>query len=172
MVISDNMVIRELRDDDSLEELTGLLHRSYKALADMGLYYFATHQTVEQTRKRISDKSVFVAVRDSTIIGTILYLKPGKPSGAEFFERPDVAKVGQLAVEPDLQRQGIATQLMHHVEEVARGDGASELSLDTAESASHLIEWYKRLGYRFVEYVRWDVTNYRSVILSKALVDG
>ncbi|MBW1796697.1 MAG: GNAT family N-acetyltransferase, partial [Deltaproteobacteria bacterium] len=46
-------------------------------------------------------------------------------------------------------------------------DGASELALDTAEQATHLINWYERLGYRFIEYVDWDVTNYRSVIMSK-----
>ena len=32
-----------------------------------------------------------------------------------------------------------------------------------------LIDYYQKRSYRFIEYVDWDVTNYRSVILSKSL---
>jgi len=46
---------------------------------------------------------------------------------------------------------------------------AGEVALDTSEHASHLIALYTRRGYRFVEHVRWDTVNYRSVVLSKAL---
>ncbi|KXK57320.1 MAG: hypothetical protein UZ07_CHB004000728 [Chlorobi bacterium OLB7] len=52
----------------------------------------------------------------------------------------------------------------------ARALGATELALDTAQPAEHLCQWYQRLGFRFIEYAQWDVTNYRSVILSKRLV--
>ena len=59
---------------------------------------------------------------------------------------------------------------MLHAETCAERDGAAELALDTAEPARHLIDWYTRLGYRFIEYAQWDVTNYRSVVMSKRLV--
>ena len=163
----DDILIRPLREDDSLDELTELLHRAYKPLADMGLKYVATHQTVDITLRRISRGTCFVVEREGRIVGTITYRDPSQSRGAPYYERPDVAYVAQMAVEPEYQRQGIATRLMRHVEALARADGASELAFDTSEQATHLIEWYQRLGYRAVDQVQWDVTNYRSVIMSK-----
>jgi DNA-binding winged helix-turn-helix (wHTH) protein len=43
------------------------------------------------------------------------------------------------------------------------------MALDTSEHADHLISIYKNRGYRFVEHVRWESVNYRSVVLSKVL---
>ena len=167
MKTDDRITIRPLSNTDSLEEFTELLHRAYKTLADMGLKYVATCQSVEITRKRLKNGTCFVAELDGRIVGTVLYRKPGQPKGCAFYERPDVAHISQMGVEPDLQRRGVGAKLMRYVEETAARDGASELALDTAEQATHLIDWYERLGYRFVDYVNWDVTNYRSVIMSK-----
>jgi len=47
--------------------------------------------------------------------------------------------------------------------------GATELALDTSEGADHLIAWYERKGFRFVEYAQWKGKSYRSVIMSKML---
>ncbi|WP_246665056.1 GNAT family N-acetyltransferase [Neorhizobium sp. P12A] len=60
-------------------------------------------------------------------------------------------------------------QLLRKADELAIASGAAELALDTAEPATHLVEWYTRLGYRFIEHAQWSHTNYRSVILSKRL---
>lgn len=163
------MLIRELHPDDSLEELTGLLHRAYKQLADMGLRFLATHQDVETTRKRIAKGTCFVAEMDGRIVGTITYNPPGTAKGSPYIEQPRVGHVQQMGIEPALQGQGIASALMQHAEQFARQNGASEMSLDTAESAPHLITWYERLGYRVIEHVQWDVTNYRSVVMGKKL---
>ena len=163
------IVIRKLKDSDSLESLTELLHRAYRSLAELGLKYFATHQTVEQTRRRIRNATVFVAELDGEVVGTILYRNPSQACHTPWYDREEVAYIGQMGVEPDYKGKGIATKLMAFVEEQARRDGALELAADTAESATHLIAWYERLGYRFIDYVDWEVTNYRSVIMSKRL---
>jgi GNAT superfamily N-acetyltransferase len=80
-----------------------------------------------------------------------------------------VAHLGQFGVEPSLQRGGIGARLMAAVEEMARADGAREIALDTAEPAMHLIDWYARCGYRFIEYAQWKGNPYRSLVMSKAL---
>jgi ribosomal protein S18 acetylase RimI-like enzyme len=133
----------------------------------LGLKYLAIHQTVDVTRTRISKGTCFVAEFDGRIVGTIIYRNPSQTKGAPHYDRPDVAFAAQMAVEPSCQRQGIATKLMRHVEALAKADGATELAFDTSEHATHLIEWYRRMGYEFVGHVQWDVTNYRSVIMSK-----
>jgi ribosomal protein S18 acetylase RimI-like enzyme len=74
-----------------------------------------------------------------------------------------------MGIEPSLQGQGIASALMLCAEQYASQTGALEMSLDTAETATHLIAWYERLEYQIIEHVQWDVTNYRSVVMGKKL---
>ena len=50
-----------------------------------------------------------------------------------------------------------------------RNPATLSVTLDTAEGAEHLIRTYEKRGYRFIEYVQWEVTNYRSVVMSKKL---
>jgi hypothetical protein len=61
--------------------------------------------------------------------------------------------------------------MMDIVEEEARHiKNVKEVALDTAETAYHLIDYYKKREYRYIETVQWDVTNYKSVVLSKSLL--
>ncbi len=164
-----SLIIRPFVGSDSYEELTELLHCAYKALADMGLRYLATHQDAATTRERIEQGVCFVAVMSDRVVGTITYYDSSATKGSPFLDRPGVGHLGQMAVEPSIQRQGVGTVLFKYAERYAAADGTLELALDTADSAQHLISWYERLGYSFVEHVQWRVTNYRSVVLGKRL---
>jgi len=168
--LGDSITIRPLLPTDSLVELTQLLHRAYAGLAAMGLRYMATHQSVEVTRSRVENGECFVALTDGAVCGTIVFKNTERTRGCPWYDRPDVASFGQFGVDPLLQAAGIGRRLMALAEERARVSGASEIALDTAEPAHHLIGWYTRLGYRHIEYADWKHTNYRSVIMSKTLV--
>lgn len=56
------------------------------------------------------------------------------------------AEVVKLLVSPSARRLGIATRLMNHVEDFARGTGRDMLTLDTATESSAM-EMYRRLGW-------------------------
>jgi predicted N-acetyltransferase YhbS len=166
----DTISIRPLGPDDSVEALTELLHRAYAALGAMGLNYTAVDQTSQVTRRRIAGGVCLVAAgADGGIIGTVLFKAPGLERGSPWLQRPEVAHLGQFAVEPALRKRGIGSRLMHAVEEMAREAGARQLALDTAEPALHLIDLYARRGYRFIEYAQFRGKRYRSVIMSKTL---
>ena len=49
-------------DGDSLDALTGLLHRAYKPLLDLGFNYSAANQTSDVTRACIEGGECYVAV--------------------------------------------------------------------------------------------------------------
>jgi GNAT superfamily N-acetyltransferase len=162
-----NITIRPLAETDDIEELTRLLNLAYKALADMNLHFVASHQNAERTRKRVSEGTCFVAVLKGKIVGTICYYPPENTHGTPWYNLANVAHFGQFAVEPELQKSGIGDMLLKTVEQEAFKNGVEELALDTAEPAIHLIEFYKKRGYRFIEFTHWDEVNYRSVIMSK-----
>jgi GNAT superfamily N-acetyltransferase len=161
--------IRLLRGDDSLEELTELLHRAYAALGALGFNYVAVDQDVATTRERIDGNECFVAAIGSRLVGTVLLMPPGRGSRKCDWYLGNVAVMGQFATEPSLQGTGIGSRLMDAAERRAAELGAAEIAMDTAEGATHLVELYQRRGYRLVGHVRWSHANYRSVVLSKRL---
>ena len=155
---------------DDLEDITELLHEAYAPLAEAGMRFVASHQDAATTRKRVSSGVTVVALDRDCVVGIVTVRDPGAKSGSPHYQRPDVASFGQLAVRPSHQGRGIGARLLELIEDVAREQGAAELALDTSEHAARLISMYEAKGYRFVEHARWDVVNYRSVVLSKTLV--
>lgn len=161
------MLIRPWSDADSIPELTALLHRAYSHLAAMGLNFVATNQADMITQERIENGECFLAELNGRVVGTCTFYPIGHNDGNEWYERDDVATLGQFAVEPELQGMGIGSKLLDMVERRALESGAAYIALDTAEPAEHLIQLYVKRGYRFVQYCQWESATYRSVILTK-----
>lgn len=161
--------IRPLAPSDSLLELTELLHRAYAPLRQRGLHYVASSQDETTTRRRIARGECWVAEWDRRLVGTVTFRPASDTRGCEWYDKADVASFEQLAVEPGLQGRGVGAALVDVAENRARSTGAVEISLDTSERAESLIAWYSGRGYRFVQWVTWEVVNYRSVVLSKDL---
>jgi GNAT superfamily N-acetyltransferase len=161
--------IRPLEESDSVHELTSLLHRAYARLARMGLNYTAVDQTPEVTAKRMQGGVCFVATMNAELVGTILVQPTYAKNHCEYFTRPGVACAHQFAVDPGRQGLGIGRKLLQRAEQWATEGGFTELAMDTAEPARHLVELYGSLGYRHVGSVRWPGKVYRSVVLSKLL---
>jgi len=166
---SQPVSIRRWRDADDIVEITELLHRAYGQLADLGFRYHATWQDSETTLKRLTRGISYVAQAGDLIVGTITLYVPPNVSGCDWYDRGDVAQFGQFGVRPTYQKLGIGSLLLSAVESEAKARNISNLAMDTAEGAKHLIDLYKKRGFEFVGYADWEITNYRSVILNKTI---
>lgn len=166
--MNTSIIIRPLAPTDSMDELTQLLHRAYARLGKMGLNYTAVNQTPDVTASRIRDGQCFVADVGGKVVGTIV-VRPPSPSLSEYFTRCDVASVTQFGVEPTEQGTGVGRALLAYCEVWATAHGFSEVALDTAEEADHLIRFYAGVGYKVVSSVQWPGKTYRSLVLAKAL---
>jgi GNAT superfamily N-acetyltransferase len=153
----------------SLHDITDLLHRSYRRLLDMGLHFTATAQTPDVTYRRLITGQALLAFHGGRLVGTITYYNHAGNSGCPWYARPEVGRFGQFAIDPDCQGRGWGGHLMASVEHMATSEGKTELALDTSEEAAHLINYYAKRGFRFVEHLQWPGLNYRSVVLSKTL---
>jgi GNAT superfamily N-acetyltransferase len=131
--------------------------------------FAASHQDTAMTRRRMRRGETIVAEDAGTIIGVITLKTADNTRGSPFYDRSDVAGFGQFAVSPAHQKRGIGSTLLNLVERRAKEQDVAHLALDTAEPAKDLIELYEAKGYRFIEYLQWPDTNYRSVVLSKPL---
>src|SRR5271154_4622879 len=106
--------IRMLSPEDSIDELTGLLHRSYAELARAGLNYTAADQSPETTRKRVENCECFVAFDGSNLVGTILVNSRVPNTLGAQFGRPEAASFHQFGVPPEYQGRGVGSLLLAH----------------------------------------------------------
>lgn len=164
------ILIREYRDEDSIEAITVLLNRGYAGLAERGLRYVASWQTPEMTLERIRMGTCFLALDGSKIVGTVMLYPTAEDAGCELYMQPGVFHFGKFAVDPDRRGEGIGRMLFDTIEATARDQGAEILACDTAEPATDLIAMYERWGFKIVGKQDYTLTNYISVVLAKPLV--
>jgi len=166
-----NGEIRLIDVSDSITNLTLLIRRAYKTLAEMGFNYTGSYQDETTTLERIKGNECYVMVDDGVLIGTITLHRHSRYYAGKdvWFARPEVARCGQFAVEPARQKEGLGSKFMDFVERRAADLGAIELALDTAEHADHLVRFYVKRNYRFIDFIQHQGKTYRSVILSKTL---
>ena len=164
--------IRLWNTEDSVDELTTLLHLAYGPLGAMGLNYTAVDQSPEVTAERIAGCMCYVAEHDGKLVGTATVRGPYESSECEYYTRPDIATVNQVAVHPSFQAQGIARALLATCSSWAQQQGYRKLALDTALPATHLVALYRKLGYTEVAQVQWPGKVYRSAVLSRHLSDA
>lgn len=161
---------REILADEDYVLLTELLHRSYKKWAQQGLKFLAAYQPPEKTKLRCAEGRTILAEAEGATIGLITINDPKNSFGIQWYERCGVTSFHQFAIDPKYQGFGFGSRLLAEAERYAKAQGLQELALDTSEKAHALIEYYNRRGYRPVDKITWDHTNYMSVVLSKALV--
>lgn len=169
MASSGKIVYRDLLPGDSVTAITELLHEAYRPHALRGLHYQAANQDDATTRERLTSGESMVAELKGQIVGTVTLYAPNANAQCPTYRRSGVYKFGQFAVRPDLQRRGIGLKMIELMEKRACERGATHLGLDTAEQATHLIEWYERLGFQRADHIELPNTNYRSVVLLKEL---
>jgi ribosomal protein S18 acetylase RimI-like enzyme len=159
---------RQFTPQDSIDELTDLLHQAYAPHAEAGRRFFASYQTSADTARRIARGECWVVFDREVLAGTVTVAAPYPfPPG---YPAPEpAATYFQLAVRPSYQRSGLGGKLVALAEQRIRELGVAEVAIDTSVEARDLIGWYARRGYRETGRWRWDVTNYESIVFAKSL---
>jgi GNAT superfamily N-acetyltransferase len=85
---------------------------------------------------------LLLAYHDQEPIGCV-GLKPMPPAGT--------IEVKRLYVRPAHRRGGAARLLMHHAHRHAADHGFTRLVLDVMPARTHVIDFYRRLGYTDIE---------------------
>jgi GNAT superfamily N-acetyltransferase len=165
---------RIFQPTDDIGELNKLLLSAYRPLAEQGMRYAASHEDENATKKNVDDGECHIAIYEGKMIACAILRIPKqeqkygwKANGPKHYSVSGVTTFGRFAVPPKLQGQGVGSKLMDIIESRAQQLGFSELALDTSEHATHLIRMYEKRGYKFIEFHQWDITNYRSVVMSK-----
>ena len=164
------IAVRSLLPEDSLEHLTDLIHAAYAPHAMKGLRYWGTHQSVEDTAKRLTSGHGFIAEVGGQIAGTVTVRPPQPESKVAAYRDPGTWSIGQFAVAPIYKGRGVGLALHGQALAVAASNGARLMVIDTAAPASSLIARYKAWGYVHCGMCDWRPhTNYLSILMSRVL---
>jgi GNAT superfamily N-acetyltransferase len=171
--MSITATIRAVTPQDDMVFLTDLIHAAYMSLAEKNLRYWATHQSVADTTRRFSSGHGLIAEVQGKVVGTLTVRPPQPDSEVPQYRDATTWTLGQFAVSPELQGSGIGHQLHEVALAYAWTKGGRIIALDTAVSATHLIEMYVHWGYKIVGECDWrPQTNYLSVIMSRSISVG
>ncbi|MFN9471736.1 GNAT family N-acetyltransferase [Acidovorax sp.] len=162
--------IRPLVAHDDLARLTALIHSAYAPHAAKGLRYWATHQTVEDTAKRLASGQALVVEIDGDYAATATLRAPQAESKVALYRNSSVWSITQFCVASRFKGMGLGKLLHGELLARARRAGAATLALDTAEPAHALIAMYESWGYQVVGECDWrPLTNYTSVLMARAV---
>lgn len=152
-----------LAQDSDVSQIRTLLNEAYKEHADKGLNYTATYQDEAETRKRMAKGRTFVLLLNKEVVGTILYYERNEITGRKS------AYLEQFAIAPKLKGLGLGSIIMDFCEQLANDEKYEAIQLNTAQPATHLVEWYKRRGYKIVAETHIEGKTYDSYIFEKTL---
>lgn len=164
--------IRKVTPEDDLVRLTELIHAAYAPHARLGLRYWGTHQSVEDTAKRFASGTGLVMLEAGEYVGTATLRPPQPDSTVPLYRDLTVWSLCQFCISPAAKGRGYGKKLHAYATELARQAGARTLALDTAQPAAALIAMYESWGYQVVGECNWrPLTNYTSVLMARSLVD-
>jgi GNAT superfamily N-acetyltransferase len=124
-------------DAEAISVILECAFAEYKALYTSEAF-LATVLSPEGIRGRIWEGPVWVAERESAIIGTVAALSSS-----------DFVMVRGMAVHPVARGLGVAKGLLNEVEKFARRNGQEQLSLYTTPFLTQAIRLYEASGFRF-----------------------
>lgn len=101
--------------------------------------YCDTVLTPESVATLLSNSVLYVAI-DATqqVVGSVGYTQANEQEG----------HIRGMAVRPEWQGAGVATQLLQRVESELRDEKCSRVSLDTTEPLRRAMRFYERNGYQ------------------------
>lgn len=102
---------REVSAADDLAALTHLIRSAYASHAASGLRYWATHQSMEDTAKRLASGRGFVGELNGGVVATVTLKRAEPDSQVELLREPHTWSFGQFAVAPEHKGKGFGKQI-------------------------------------------------------------
>jgi ribosomal protein S18 acetylase RimI-like enzyme len=93
-------------------------------------------ETVDDVRRYIETGGAVVAWDGEVPVGS-----------ARFHPEPDYLYIGRVAVPPAYRRRGVATAMMHFLEEHARSLGFADIRVQVRQALPSNVALYESLGY-------------------------
>lgn len=139
---------------ESLDEVYGIIKIDSEWLSkEKRLDHWSDWYTREKVEEKFEDWDVYLAYRNSELVGTMsvsekkvgYYLQ----ESIEMFTEPKARAlyISMLAVKPEFQGQGVASDLLELAEGIAKGKRINYVRFDCREEYTELVDFYLKRGY-------------------------
>ena len=135
---------------------------AFQQWKDAGLCTEGTLVPIEQFKRYLTDKTLFVAQDAAT--GELLAMHTLRLN-----KRQGSAHGADLSVSPKAQHEGIASRMLEAEAQRLRRNGYRYMVGSTAIPATWSVRWHLKNGYRIVGYSRSERHNYASYVFRKQL---
>ena len=162
---------------DKLGVVWGLIEEDSKWLSEeKKLDHWSDWYTRDRVAEKFVDWDIYLAYRGENLVGTMAvsekkvgyYLQ----ENIEMFSDPEARAlyVSMLAVRPEFQGQGVATDLLKSAEDIAKNKGIKYVRFDCREEYVELVNFYLNRGYENRgSFPEAENENY--LMMEKELVD-
>lgn len=153
-----SFVIRKANIEDA-SAIQGIMQEAFKKyMLDTGLTgtMEALEESVEQIKKDIETKEVFIALIDSIPVGTIR---------VQLFD-DNTAYISRFGVSLQYHNIGIGKSLVNLVDKVLKGKGIKSVSLHTASKYKDLVRFYYGRGF-FIDSTTKDRGYVRALLVKE-----
>ncbi len=100
------MEVRCLSPADDLARIAALVRAAYAPHKSIGLRYWGTHQTEEDTATRFASGTGIVMLEKGEYVGTVIVRPPQPNSPVRLYRDPTVWSISQFCVSPQHQGRG------------------------------------------------------------------
>jgi ribosomal protein S18 acetylase RimI-like enzyme len=154
------------------EPAMALYRRVVKTMREAGFMQWNDgYPNMEYLQRDIAAGTAFGFFMDGTLAAVATFdgnqPKEYEPMPFEFGEPYRV--VHRLAVDPDIQRQGLARRMMDFAEALAREKGCEAMRLDTCEDNSAALALYENRGYIRRGTCHFPGRTYTFIVMEKKL---
>ena len=130
-------------------------------LSNRGMDHWTDYYTEELVAKKLQETTIYGLGEGSDLIG-VVSLSEHPPS---YYDHSDLLRfqdhtapaiyTSMLAVRPEFQGTGLASELMRYAEQKVRDTGVKHMRLDVIREYKELNEFYAKRGYRYTHW-RFD----------------
>jgi ribosomal protein S18 acetylase RimI-like enzyme len=146
------MEIRQLTISSYLEILK-LFEKAVSAMRSQGIDQWDEHYPNSGTLKNdLKSGTMYAAVDEGNIVGVVTINEEQDPSYSTIkweIKRNEILVVHRLCIDPDNQGRGIATRIMHFVEQYARTNKYRSIRLDAFSGNPAANSLYRKLNYSY-----------------------
>ena len=157
-----NIIIKTNKEAQvPVEALYSLFQESFRQWSDNGIDSPFLHKTLEEFDRVIERSAVFVALDadNAALLGMHCFTKYRSRYVFDYF----------LAVAPQMQGQGIATQLLQEEVAYLQQRGCRFMKCTTSAAAPWSVQWHLKNVYYIVGYSRSEKNNYASYVFRKQI---
>lgn len=149
------------------DEIADVLHDAHRATFEKGMRYSVLNQNGQDLRRRIGEDGVFFValLNNKTLVGVTGVSFKNK-SNAWYTQNKPYAEIKLVGVRSEYKGLGIYNRLQEEAYKYAF-ERVELLMTHTATQNTILLNNNIKRGWKFVDYLSWDSTNYYSIVMAK-----